>query len=68
MANHLTDPVYNKLKEALALCETRADRDAVQGCITNIRHECAWADNESPLVPAPDGVSSITSAANERDQ
>ncbi|MCA0208133.1 MAG: hypothetical protein LCH74_03635 [Proteobacteria bacterium] len=65
MSDPRADKVYLKLKEALALCETQTDRDAVQGCITNIRHECAWADADSPLVPAPDGVSSITASLED---
>lgn len=44
-----TDPLYQALKKALAVCKTDKERGMVQSAITATRHEFAWADPESPL-------------------
>jgi len=55
------DPLYLALKKALAVAndqhgEMSAEALTVQGAITSIRHEFAWADPDSPLEKTSDGM------------
>ena len=68
-----SDPLYLKLKEALALADTDRERSMVQATITSLRHESAWEDPDSPLEkrgnpePGHEGQSSLRDGALAHD-
>lgn len=65
MSDYKNDAVYNHLKAAKAASESPYEKEAIQSVITLLRHECAWADPDSPLHQVP-GANTSTTLVGEK--